>query len=350
MAGGLRQVPIALSVTFNKEQGLAVQDRDLLWRYLLGDLSAAEREALDEELRATRVRAEELSTAENDLIDAYVLGRLAQEQRRKFDSYFLNSSAKRERVEMAEMLMSPAVRKMLPATKIKPIKSGGVLRSLTKQAFASKRFALQFALLAATMVVVAATFLAIENARLRSELSHAGPAHDPKKQAAAFQQEQQAPGAGKSQQGNAGDLKPQESEKAYSRVAVASIFLTPGLLRSAEDSGAAHLLRITPGARSVLLMLSLDSTTSPDGPTARDRVIDKHYFYSVTIQTAEGQELCRVENIASELASHGGQMLTVHVPSRLFPEGDYVINVSRRTPGGEWKEIDSYSFSVRRSL
>src|SRR5467141_1144885 len=70
--------------------------------YLLGTLSEAEAERLDELSVMDREFAEALNVAEKELVDAYVNGELRGSRLGQFKAYYLASPLRREKVEFAE--------------------------------------------------------------------------------------------------------------------------------------------------------------------------------------------------------------------------------------------------------
>jgi len=84
---------------------LAWPDDELVVRYLLGALTEAETECLDELSITDDVFALRLGTLEQDLVDAYVKGELSGEALAAFRSRYLASPAQRKRVRFARALV-----------------------------------------------------------------------------------------------------------------------------------------------------------------------------------------------------------------------------------------------------
>jgi hypothetical protein len=94
-----------------------LDDAQTLTQYLLGSLSAAETERLDELSVADDEVAEALKSVENDLIDAYVQDELDEAARAQFKTYYLASSMRRERVAFAQAFQAQAEKSLTsPAT------------------------------------------------------------------------------------------------------------------------------------------------------------------------------------------------------------------------------------------
>ncbi len=74
--------------------------------YLLGELSGAERDALEDRLFLDEDFSSFLSDVENDLIDEYVRGELTASEKLKFENAYLTSDTRRERVRSAQVLQT----------------------------------------------------------------------------------------------------------------------------------------------------------------------------------------------------------------------------------------------------
>src|SRR4051812_38707507 len=77
---------------------------DTLVRYLLGELSEDQSEALDERSIVDAAFAERLQAIEHDLADAYVRGELSADERRRWERTWGASAAGQDQVRLAEAL------------------------------------------------------------------------------------------------------------------------------------------------------------------------------------------------------------------------------------------------------
>ena len=80
----------------------AINQHDLLIRYLLGMASDTERRTLEEQFFASDANLNVLLQAEDELIDDYVRGTLSASERRLFESNFLCTKARRQRLDTIE--------------------------------------------------------------------------------------------------------------------------------------------------------------------------------------------------------------------------------------------------------
>jgi anti-sigma factor RsiW len=74
---------------------------DLIKRYLLGELSAEEQTALEDEYFLDRVKYDQLRQAEDDLIDSYARGALAPADRERFEQAYLANPQRRRHVKFS---------------------------------------------------------------------------------------------------------------------------------------------------------------------------------------------------------------------------------------------------------
>jgi DNA-directed RNA polymerase specialized sigma24 family protein len=80
----------------------AINQHDLLIRYLLGVVSDAERRVVEEQFFASDADLNVLLQAEDELIDDYVRGALSTSDRGLFESNFLCTKKRRERLELVQ--------------------------------------------------------------------------------------------------------------------------------------------------------------------------------------------------------------------------------------------------------
>ena len=66
-------------------------------RYLLGDLSEAEQQLLEDKIMCERVLFRELLVVEDELIDEYVCKKLSDSERITFEKKFLHNNEERQR-------------------------------------------------------------------------------------------------------------------------------------------------------------------------------------------------------------------------------------------------------------
>jgi hypothetical protein len=310
---------------------LGFENKDLLVRYLLGDLPESDRKRLETECLADDEDWEALSAAENDLIDSYARGELSPTQRQQFEEKFLNSRHKNEQLAVARMLMNSEVRQSIAVSAIQSSRTSHTWWERAALLFPSRSHAMRFILLPAGVVIAVAAFLALQNWRLRTELIKAGHKQvELQRQISNLQQ--QLSNAAVAVGGNKNS--PDHSETAQFQLPPISILLTPGILRQGGTGNQNNRLTIPTGAPSVALLLDLQRDQFPR--------------YRVVLETVEGTAIRRVEKLKSQPGPDGGRILAVHLPSQLLRPGDYVITLSGQRPDGQMQVLDSYGLFVTR--
>ncbi|HJZ67629.1 MAG TPA: hypothetical protein VKF81_05885 [Blastocatellia bacterium] len=152
-------------------------DEEMITGYLLGTVSEAESERLDELSLTDDDFAERLRAAENDLVDSYVKGELSGDLRARFISHYLASPRRLEKVRLAEALVAYADTQAA-ATAEHPgapdSVSVAVGEALPRERF---RFGIPglplqwgFAV-AALLLLLTAGYLAFHNIRLRNQVA-----------------------------------------------------------------------------------------------------------------------------------------------------------------------------------
>ena len=106
-----------------------------------------------------------------------------------------------------------------------------------------------------------------------------------------------------------------------------SFLLTPGLSR---DIDSTKRLTIPSGTTQLRLQLRLKRPGS-------------YQSYQAVLQTLDGANL-----LTRTLPHSAGQMVTVMIPAKLMPSGDYVVVLKGKTADGQMEEIDEYHFSTTR--
>src|SRR5262245_36908303 len=83
----------------------APDNEKLFYRFLLGEALPDEQERIEIRLLEDAELQEVIQSAEFDLIDDYIRGDLTAEEVRSFEQTFLNSPARRRKLEMASVLL-----------------------------------------------------------------------------------------------------------------------------------------------------------------------------------------------------------------------------------------------------
>jgi hypothetical protein len=112
---------------------------------------------------------------------------------------------------------------------------------------------------------------------------------------------------------------------------VVSFPLLPGATRD-TGSGEGNKIPLPRSARKIRLLLDL---------AAND-----YRHYRAVLKTVEGQKELLTRNMLRARASAGGITLPLIVPAKLLTRGAYQIQLSGKTPTGQYKDVDLYYFRV----
>jgi hypothetical protein len=118
--------------------------------------------------------------------------------------------------------------------------------------------------------------------------------------------------------------KPVPPPRAAARPVVATLLLTPGVTRS--ESSASELI-LPAKAQAAHLKLTLET--------------NDHARYRAVLSDENGAPVW-----TSGALKASGQIITLDIPRRFLREGDYLINLSGLTAGGN-TAVASYSFRIR---
>jgi hypothetical protein len=305
----------------NSRSKVVFEKRDVLIRYLLGDLPEEELERLAEDYFVHDDDWQALSAVENDLIDDYVRGRLSPVVRQKFEQHFMRFPERQERVEFARILMNAAIREQIAGVGTPHFASeefrGGPTSTRHWTQFRIAGFILAAVALSLLSIIAA---LAVQNERLRNEVKNQHAQAELLQRLVREQEE-------------ASNRKVQADVPVpLHAVPVISLVLSPGVLRNNGSNGP--ILHLDTGPSSVELVLDLDQ--------------DLYAEYTAIIKTAEGSLIRRIRGLKSQPIQSGGRVVSLDVQSQLLPTNDYVVTLLGRQVGSQAKVVNSYVFSVLR--
>jgi hypothetical protein len=287
----------------------AVEYRLLIRRYLLGDLTEAERELLEDKIMCESGLFKELLIVEDELIDEYVREKLPEKERNLFESSFLHHNEERhQKLRFAWALKTYVSRKPRPMTlrsEVKARTAGNRGRFFTAL-FRSPQVAFGSAMAVAFMAVVLGVTYSVVSVRyLQDDVA----------QIQARQKDPEKPVRTQNE-----NLLT-STEEALHPVTL----LMPGGMRSAGETP-----RVTILPETLLMSFELDMAA------------DEYESYRVVL-TTEGTEVLRQELLqAQDLGDR--IIISLELPAAVLPYGDYQIKVEGRTGSREYEYIDTYNF------
>lgn len=324
------------------------ENKDLIRRFLLGDLTEQEREHVEQRLLSDDDLYQQLLMAEDELEDEFVCDALPEQERAKFSRHFLRVPELRQDVRFAAALRKHVLEAASPATiAASTAATRASLLDWLRNFFMQPALGVSLAAMLLAAVLLAAWLIA-QNSQLRKQVEQLQARQTPMPTSQQDLQEQLAWERLRNEQLSAELLREQERRTEEARkiqeakeqprptparkpappgtAAVVALALTPGLIR---ESGAWQKLSVPPEAREVVFRLDL-----PEGG---------HRSYQAVLKTVGGKELLSRRGLR---ANSGGKFVSVSIPAKLFGPNDYQILLSGVTPSGEPEDVGSYYFRV----
>ncbi len=306
--------------------------------YLLGDLTDAEREALEREYFADPGFFERLVQAENELMDSYARGLLTPDTRARFERHYLAHPARRGRAEFARALAATLERRGPPP----PETTGRVvplwLKLLGSVGGPKLAWAFSASLLLAGAV---AAWVYMGTGRQQREVASAGVERATPEQVGG----EARPRAGDERPGATGPepgphatpgvrekVQPLPTPAAKAAPVVATLVLTAGGIRGAEAGPPASLL-LTTRTEQVSLRLKLSEAD--------------YQSYGGVLRRAGGGEVFSWRRLPAR-AAKSGKTVSLVMPARRLAEGDYVLTLRGTRDTGEPEDVSVSFFHVER--
>ena len=298
----------------------SAENKTLLVRYMLGQVSSEERAGLEERYFTDSELFEELVAKENDLIDAYARGELSGPERFQFESRFLVTPELRERIKAARSLAG--YRPDLTSSKSPQL---GMLMTGKNAMSGALRFAFS------AMIVVAliwASWMTISNLRLRGQIEQTNSERTALQHQQQEAQRQIADLSARLQQIQGNNQSEETLQPGPTGQPIVSLILAPGLQRA---PGKVSILPISSGVSNALLLLKTGSVPYEN--------------YSVSLETPEGKQVLKREGLKA-LPTADVKIVQLSLPSKALGRGDYIVRLFGNNPGSKTKELDAYSFRV----
>ncbi len=354
------------------EQQLAFEET--CERYLLGELSEAERAQFEEAYFADDALFERFLAVKDELLDAYTRGELAEEKRKRFEQHFLVSESRRRQLDEVQEFIRAVTAVSTKATTtsgatvnaplaVTAQKSSG--RQSLADFFKFRPFAWQTAFAALFLIVLGGTWILVRHSQQQTarneqavlqptplptiatpsnENNNASPSSVPANinQSAAdtnatVKPTLKNPANVNQSPANANSApkptpkSPANREPQISPVQIASIMLLPVASR---DINEANTLRLNSDTRVVRVRLTFKN--------------DDYRNYSATLTTVAGASVWQQKTLKANV-NGANKSVSLQFAPALLNQQDYIVTLTGKTAAGQTETIGEYYFRVERS-
>jgi len=311
----------------------------LIERYLLGELSAAEQAALENEYLVDKAKYDQVCRIEDDLLDRYARAALSPADCERVERQYMTNPWRRRHLEFAKAFAQVIDEE--PTARSATIRSTGASwRSKLADLPRGLRGALWMTTaVAALLVVFGGTWLAIETSRLRERLVGARREVEERLQREQTQarlitelEARYKKLAEEHARLQAQLQAVQNTEPPLSRIATVFLTLSVEDFRTSGAQGPQALV-IPRGATDARLRLYLPENVFPS--------------YRVTLSTEDGNEVFS-KNGLKPRADKAGDFVIVNLPVSKLRTGDNVLALSGISVAGEIEPLGKSLIKVRK--
>lgn len=306
------------------------ESKEMMTRYLLGELAAQEQSALEEKYFADPEVFNQVLKIENELVDGYARDQLSKELRERFERSYMAHPSRMERVKFAEALVSrldqgqPSVTLRAP----KPVSSWQKLIA----ALRGQPFALQLSMAAVILLIVLGSlWFFVDRARRQREAALIQAANEERQRHSqqVADEEKRTKEELTAREGTQPTPELSPTPKVSRSVSLA---LTVGGVRGGSNTQIPTLV-LAPGVTQAQLLLTLKESDYPG--------------YRATLRTAAGVEIFRQTNVNPRRTTAGSNFAFT-VPAGKLARGDYVLTLSGVSPNGEVEDLTKSLFRVEK--
>ncbi len=293
----------------------------LFRRYVLGQVSAEERQRIELRLLTEPDYLDQLVLTEESLADEYARGDLQGAEKEKFESYLPHSAELREDVEFTQALHSYSAKQATP----RPAPSAPGVFAARYRAVAQVVLACAAVLLAAASILLFRESVNLSEQVRRLEVQNSQAKHQA--QELANQLEQTQSQVAKLEQ----DLAKLQDLSFPGGPDPVSLSLMAGVSRGADRTATAALSSLTK-------QLRLDLMINTDG----------YQSYQATVQIVGGNIVWSGNDLEVHQTNRRRKSVYVTLPAPVLTRGDYLVKLQGVTPTGTPEKLPSYYFRVTR--
>lgn len=345
-------------------------NEQLIRRYLLGNSSDVESEALEARFIENDVLFDEMSALEDELYVEYAAGELSEQERTSFESRFLRTAQDRQRAAFADAFVATTADLAAAAA---PNAAAEMGRATLLQAigafFGISSTTVSYGMAAASLLlVIGAAYLLVQNSRTRDSVASIDnekaadrqeqesllneklrqqaeldrQLKDQKDREQANQQKVAAIEADRDRLKNEIDEKRRKLDQMPAtpsrRVAsgsnpIVALVLSPGRFVRSDDGDDTSRLKLTPNAKSVSMTLVTKNVEAYRSYRAVVRSVDdaRDVFSSGDLKTRSGK---------------AGKSVRISIPAARLAQADYEVSLLGVKSDRSTEELTRYYFSV----
>jgi len=317
----------------------------LIVRYLLGDLPEEEQARLEDLAFSDQEQMQNVLAVESDLIDEYVRGELSDSERQRFERRFLVSSERRQKVEFARALAriipeATTEDAAQPAMVCAPVSWWDSFIAFLRGLNPAFKFSMAAA---AAALVIGVSWLITETIRLRAQVAQLRAERQTRqRQEEALQQQvagERARGEDLAAQLDRERARRERSEELARQLErdrshnglsfIASLFLAPGIPRSAADRPKLVAPRT---ARLVRLQIGLERG-------------DEYESFRVELYTRGGRQVWSQDNLRAR-TGRAGRSVNLNLPVSVLDTGEYELALKGVIAKEKIEDLGYYYFDV----
>ncbi len=289
------------------------EQKRLMTRYLLGELSPDERTQFEDRYLADPDLFEQLSAAEDEMIRSYLRGECSAGESAALEKRIAASPDWHEKVEFERSLMNHV--SSMPVPVVSDVAPPSVAGNRVYRPMGAFMPTLRIAAVAIWLfiVVVGGAWLITNNVRLRQALAQAESQNLELRRRTAELQQQLAALA------------------ANPPLSMMPFVLTTHLVR---DTTHQKPLVIPSGVSSVPMQLVLDKDNFPT--------------YDAALETAEGNRLWEQKELKTQTTADGKHLIALDLPANLLPPATYILKLNGTSPNHRPREVAVYIFRAAK--
>jgi len=311
-------------------------EEQITQRYLLGEMTEAEREALEREYFNDPQLFDRMVQAESELVDNYARGLLAPPVRDRFEQYYLVHFERRERAKFAATLATRVDR----VSEVAPAPSARTESLWNRWLASMRRPVLAWAFSAALLLMAAVTvWYLFQTRRAQQELARTEAERTTQERRGRESQQQVAPAS-------PSEKLPDEVERPRVEQQTVPPVPTPPLKAAPAFASLTLTVNGTRGADTALPVLVIPRET--EQVRLRLNLEESDYMrYQATLQTADGEEIFTRRRLTPRNIKSGARLVLI-IPARRFAAGDYILTLRGVSKAGEVEDVSKSLFSVER--